>query len=173
MHHPPVVSGIDWMDPAPDEDWIANFAEAVKGHEDAIQSIHCGHLHRRVTAPFNNIISSVCGSSKWAVFGVLEVVRPTTAAAVSVFIAGRSGGARGRVDAPVMTAPGPVSSAATSGRSGRPAPRATAGRRCDPGRQLRTARGGVTRCRATPRRPSPRRLTQPPGGGDRPPSAPC
>ena len=23
MHHPPVVSGIDWMDPAPDEPWVA------------------------------------------------------------------------------------------------------------------------------------------------------
>ncbi len=33
MHHPPIVSGIDWMDPARDEQWIANFAEAVSGHE--------------------------------------------------------------------------------------------------------------------------------------------
>lgn len=55
MHHPPVVSGIDWMDPAPDEDWIANFAAAVRGHERAIQSIHCGHLHRRLHTSFNGI----------------------------------------------------------------------------------------------------------------------
>lgn len=55
MHHPPIVSGIDWMDPAPDEEWIANFAEAIAGHEHAIRAIHCGHLHRRVTARFRGI----------------------------------------------------------------------------------------------------------------------
>ena len=55
MHHPPIVSGIDWMDPAPDERWIANFADAVAGHEGAIRAIHCGHLHRRVSACFNGI----------------------------------------------------------------------------------------------------------------------
>lgn len=55
MHHPPIVSGIDWMDPSPDESWIANFAAAVEGHEHAIQAIHCGHLHRRVSARFRNI----------------------------------------------------------------------------------------------------------------------
>lgn len=55
MHHPPIVSGIDWMDPSPDEDWIANFADAIEGHEHAIRAIHCGHLHRRVTARFRGI----------------------------------------------------------------------------------------------------------------------
>lgn len=55
MHHPPVVSGIDWMDPVADEDWIANFAAAVDGHERAIQAIHCGHLHRRLHASFRGI----------------------------------------------------------------------------------------------------------------------
>lgn len=55
MHHPPIVSGIDWMDPAPDEQWIANFADAVDGHQSAIRAIHCGHLHRRVTTRFRGI----------------------------------------------------------------------------------------------------------------------
>ncbi|MFW2349166.1 metallophosphoesterase [Qipengyuania sp.] len=55
MHHPPIVSGIDWMDPAPDEQWIAHFAEAVEGHQHAIRAIHCGHLHRRVSARFRGI----------------------------------------------------------------------------------------------------------------------
>lgn len=55
MHHPPIVSGIDWMDPAPDEPWIANLAEAVDGHAGAIRAIHCGHLHRRVSAQFEGI----------------------------------------------------------------------------------------------------------------------
>ncbi|WP_258319832.1 phosphodiesterase [Qipengyuania flava] len=55
MHHPPIVSGIDWMDPAADEQWITHFAEAVEGHENAIRGIHCGHLHRRVSACFRGI----------------------------------------------------------------------------------------------------------------------
>ncbi|QKG72146.1 metallophosphoesterase [Erythrobacter mangrovi] len=55
MHHPPVVSGIDWMDPAADEDWIANFADAIAGHEQSIRSIHCGHLHRRLHTSFHGI----------------------------------------------------------------------------------------------------------------------
>ena len=55
MHHPPIVSGIDWMDPAPTEQWIVNFGDAIDGFQDAILAIHCGHLHRRVHARFKGI----------------------------------------------------------------------------------------------------------------------
>lgn len=55
MHHPPVVSGIDWMDPAPDESWIELFAAGVAGHEDHILAIHCGHLHRPLATSFRGI----------------------------------------------------------------------------------------------------------------------
>lgn len=54
MHHPPVVSGIDWMDPVADEDWIENFAEAIAGH-DQILAIHCGHLHRPLHTSFRGV----------------------------------------------------------------------------------------------------------------------
>lgn len=62
MHHPPVVSGIDWMDPAPEEDWIVTFGEAVQGHEAQILAIHCGHLHRPLAARFRGIPISVTPS---------------------------------------------------------------------------------------------------------------
>lgn len=62
MHHPPVVSGIDWMDPAPQEDWIANFGEALAGHEAHVLAIHCGHLHRPLGARFRGIPVSVTPS---------------------------------------------------------------------------------------------------------------
>ena len=55
MHHPPVISGIDWMDPAPDEAWIATLGAALAGHEDHIVAIHCGHLHRPFAARFRGI----------------------------------------------------------------------------------------------------------------------
>ena len=50
MHHPPVVSGIEWMDPAPDEPWIQRFGAAVEGRGQ-ILAIHCGHLHRPLATP--------------------------------------------------------------------------------------------------------------------------
>jgi 3',5'-cyclic AMP phosphodiesterase CpdA len=55
IHHPPVVSGIAWMDPDPSERWIANLADAVAGHEHRILAIHCGHLHRQINARFHGI----------------------------------------------------------------------------------------------------------------------
>jgi 3',5'-cyclic AMP phosphodiesterase CpdA len=51
MHHPPVVAGIDWMDPAPDEPWIVRLREVLTG-QSQVQAIHCGHLHRQITTRF-------------------------------------------------------------------------------------------------------------------------
>ena len=54
MHHPPVVSGIDWMDPAPGEGWVRRFGAAVEGQRQ-IRAIHCGHLHRPLATKFRDI----------------------------------------------------------------------------------------------------------------------
>jgi 3',5'-cyclic AMP phosphodiesterase CpdA len=54
MHHPPVISGIDWMDPAPHEPWIERFGQAVEGRAQIV-AIHCGHLHRPLTTMFRGI----------------------------------------------------------------------------------------------------------------------
>ncbi len=54
MHHPPVVAGIDWMDPAPDEPWITRLREVLTG-QSQVQAIHCGHLHRPITTRFAGI----------------------------------------------------------------------------------------------------------------------
>ena len=51
MHHPPVVAGIDWMDPAPDEPWIMRLHAVLHG-QTQVQAIHCGHLHRPITTRF-------------------------------------------------------------------------------------------------------------------------
>ena len=61
MHHPPVVSGIAWMDPRADEEWILNLAAALGGM-DQVQAIHCGHLHRQLNASFCGIPLSVTPS---------------------------------------------------------------------------------------------------------------
>ena len=62
MHHPPVVSGIVWMDPDPGEQWIANLAAALAGFEGQVRAIHCGHLHRQIVSRFCGIPVSVTPS---------------------------------------------------------------------------------------------------------------
>ncbi len=54
IHHPPVVAGIDWMDPAPDEPWIVRLREVLTG-QNQVLAIHCGHLHRQITTRFAGI----------------------------------------------------------------------------------------------------------------------
>lgn len=54
MHHPPVVAGIDWMDPAPDERWITRLRKVLTGQRQ-VQAIHCGHLHRQIITRFAGI----------------------------------------------------------------------------------------------------------------------
>ncbi len=51
MHHPPVASGIAWMDPAEDMGWIANLEAVVRGRPQ-IRAIAAGHLHRGFTTTF-------------------------------------------------------------------------------------------------------------------------
>ncbi|WP_375290538.1 phosphodiesterase [Qipengyuania sp.] len=62
MHHPPVVSGIDWMDPVMSESWIRNLADAIEGHQHRIEGIHCGHLHRPLASSFCGIPLNVTPS---------------------------------------------------------------------------------------------------------------
>lgn len=62
MHHPPVVAGIGWMDPGEEEPWVSRFGDALAGHEHRVQAIHCGHLHRPLTARFRGIPLSVTPS---------------------------------------------------------------------------------------------------------------
>lgn len=54
MHHPPVIAGIDWMDPRPHEAWLLRFRAAIEGH-DQIVGIACGHLHRPVASMLDGL----------------------------------------------------------------------------------------------------------------------
>jgi len=54
MHHPPVVAGIDWMDPAPEEPWIQRLRSVLEGQRQVL-AVHCGHLHRQINARFAGI----------------------------------------------------------------------------------------------------------------------
>jgi len=54
MHHPPVVAGIDWMDPAPGEAWMERLRAVLTGQTQVL-AIHCGHLHRQIVTRFAGI----------------------------------------------------------------------------------------------------------------------
>jgi len=58
MHHPPIIAGIEWMDPRPDEPWLKRFHDALDGH-DQVVAIACGHLHRPVNTVFFGIPLSI------------------------------------------------------------------------------------------------------------------
>jgi 3',5'-cyclic AMP phosphodiesterase CpdA len=45
LHHPPILSGIQWMDPKPDDPWVLRLARALKGREQVLTAV-CGHTHR-------------------------------------------------------------------------------------------------------------------------------
>lgn len=62
MHHPPAVSGIGWMDPAPDEGWIARLADVLAPRAGRVLAIHCGHLHRPMLTRFCGIALHVTPS---------------------------------------------------------------------------------------------------------------
>ena len=75
MHHPPLQSGIAWMDDAPDATWIMRFAATVAGH-DQIIGIASGHVHRSVIARWQGIPSLICPSTAPAVGLHLDPISP-------------------------------------------------------------------------------------------------
>lgn len=54
MHHPPVVAGIDWMDPKPTEEWFKRFHDTVRGRSQIV-AIQAGHLHR----PLHTVVEGI------------------------------------------------------------------------------------------------------------------
>lgn len=51
LHHPPILSGIRWMDPEPDSPWIRRLAKALQGR-DQVKVLMCGHIHRAFNGLF-------------------------------------------------------------------------------------------------------------------------
>ncbi|WP_327751894.1 phosphodiesterase [Sphingobium sp. SJ10-10] len=62
MHHPPVELGIDWMDTASQEPWVARFTQAMCA-ADQVKAIVCGHVHRPVMTLWQGRQVTVCASS--------------------------------------------------------------------------------------------------------------
>ena len=62
IHHPPVISGIRWMDPSPDAPWIGRLAGALQG-QGQVQGLICGHLHRPFVSRLAGVTVAVAAAT--------------------------------------------------------------------------------------------------------------
>jgi 3',5'-cyclic AMP phosphodiesterase CpdA len=75
MHHPPVESGIAWMNTDPREPCVSVLAETIAGH-DQIKGMITGHLHRNISTSFEGTSLSICASTAPQVAFDLEPIDP-------------------------------------------------------------------------------------------------
>src|SRR5690554_6436257 len=75
LHHPPVESGIAWMNTNPHEPWVQRLAETIAGH-DQIKGMITGHLHRNVSTSFEGTSLSICASTAPQVALDLDPIDP-------------------------------------------------------------------------------------------------
>lgn len=75
MHHPPIISGLDWLDGGEQAPWIERFRAAIAGRPQ-VRGIIAGHLHRTVHTSFAGVPLTVCPSSAPAVTLDLRAIDP-------------------------------------------------------------------------------------------------
>lgn len=62
LHHPPIASGVQWMDPEPGEAWIGRLAGVLEGRTQ-VRGLMCGHLHRALVGRFVGHIVTVAAAT--------------------------------------------------------------------------------------------------------------
>lgn len=75
LHHPPQGVGIPWMDPAPNEPWIARLQGALAGHAQ-VMGLVSGHVHRSSHTSWANVPLTICPSTAPEVGLVLTPLDP-------------------------------------------------------------------------------------------------
>jgi Icc protein len=58
LHHPPIPSGITWMDEPADAPWLQRLAAVIEGRNQ-IKGLICGHMHRAYSGVFAGQLVSV------------------------------------------------------------------------------------------------------------------
>ena len=62
LHHPPIATGIAWMDPAPGAVWIERLAQTIRGHGQIVKIVS-GHIHRPIAAQWRGHGIAVCAAT--------------------------------------------------------------------------------------------------------------
>jgi 3',5'-cyclic AMP phosphodiesterase CpdA len=62
VHHPPVASGIQWMDPVPGAAWIGRLGGVLRGRSQILTTL-CGHVHRSFHGRFAGHLVSVSSAT--------------------------------------------------------------------------------------------------------------
>jgi 3',5'-cyclic AMP phosphodiesterase CpdA len=62
LHHPPIPSGIQWMDEPADAPWIVRLGAVLKGRKQIV-TLACGHIHRTYHGFFAGQLVSVSPAS--------------------------------------------------------------------------------------------------------------
>ena len=62
QHHPPVETGIEWMNTHPEEPWVARLADCVSGQPQIVGMV-CGHVHRSIVSYWHGFPVAICPST--------------------------------------------------------------------------------------------------------------
>ena len=73
LHHPPIMSGIRWMDPEPDAPWIRRLHDVLVGRHQ-VKVLMCGHIHRGFNGVFaGHVVSASPATSIQLTLDLTEV----------------------------------------------------------------------------------------------------
>lgn len=73
LHHPPIPSGIRWMDPDPQSPWIGRLASVLRSR-DQVKVLMCGHIHRAFSGLFaGHVVSAAAATSIQLTLDLTEV----------------------------------------------------------------------------------------------------
>jgi 3',5'-cyclic AMP phosphodiesterase CpdA len=86
LHHPPVESGIAWMNTHPDEPWVKRLADTIADHDQVIGMI-TGHLHRNVSTYFGHSNLSIWASTAPQAAYALQDIDPENPAGRTMIVA--------------------------------------------------------------------------------------
>ena len=75
LHHPPVATGLSWLDENPDAEWMERLRGVVDGRANVVGMV-AGHLHRPIVTSFAGVTLIVCPSTAPQVALDLEAVDP-------------------------------------------------------------------------------------------------
>ncbi|MBU1376051.1 MAG: phosphodiesterase [Alphaproteobacteria bacterium] len=73
LHHPPIPSGIQWMDPEPDSPWLGRLEAVLTGRQQ-VKVLMCGHIHRAFNGVFaGHLVSAAPATSIQLTLDLTEV----------------------------------------------------------------------------------------------------